>query len=140
MDPLSAIGLAGAVVQFVSFSHEIVSLGKEIYKSPIGAIQESIEIGVILKDLSALHQSLHYSWERSHKENALFGLVEKCEPIHKELENVLQRLEVQGSHRKWKSLRAAVKLAWKEGDINDLEKRLRRLQCQIDSHLVSDIK
>jgi hypothetical protein len=145
MDPLSAVGLAGTVVQFVSFAHEIVSLGKEIYKSPTGSKQESMEIGTMLKDLSELHQSLCYSWrqdasQRSREENTLFSLVKQCEPINNELQRVLRSLEIQGTHRKWKSLRTAVKLVWKEGEINDLEKRLRRLQRQIDSHLVSDIK
>jgi hypothetical protein len=132
MDPLSAVGLAGTVVQFVSFAHEIVSLGKEIYNSPTGAREEAVEIGAMLKDLTELHQSLRYSWrqnasQRSQQENTLFGLVEQCEPIHNELQRVLRSLEVQGSHRKWKSLRAAVKVAWKEGDIKDLEKRLHRI-------------
>jgi hypothetical protein len=62
MDPLSAVGLAASIVQFVSFAHEIVSLGKEVYKSPTGVRQESAEIEAMLKDLSQLHQSLRWEW------------------------------------------------------------------------------
>jgi hypothetical protein len=145
LDPLSAIGLAGSIVQFISFAHEMVSLGKEIYKSPTGARQESAEIGAMLKDLSRLHQSLRCDWDsneghQSKEEKTLLNLVEQCEPIHIELQRVLQSLVAKGSHRKWESFSLSVKLVWKEGQIHDLEKRLRRLQRQIDSHLVFDIR
>jgi hypothetical protein len=145
MDPLSAVGLACSIVQFVSFAHEIVSLGKEVYKSPTGVRQESAEIEAMLKDLSQLHQSLRWEWgldpgRRSQEEQTLFILVEQCEPIYKELQKVLQNLAVKGSHRKWESFCLSVKLIWKEGKINDLERRLHRLQRQVDSRLVSDIR
>jgi hypothetical protein len=115
LDPLSAIGLAGSIVQFISFAHEMVSLGKEIYKPPTGARQESAEIGAMLKDLSRLHQSLRCEWDlndghQSKEEKTLLNLVEQCEPIHVELQKVLQSLAVKGSHRKWESLCLTVKL------------------------------
>lgn len=142
MDPLTAVGLASSVVQFASFAHEIVSIGKEIYKSATGSRQESVEVGIMLEDLAKLHQSLRYEWKshRTPEEATLFSLVEQCEPIYKELQKVLKSVVVQGSRLKWRSLCAAVKLVWKEGEINDLEKRLQRMQRQIDSRLVWDIR
>jgi len=139
MDPLTAIGLAGSVVQFVSFAHEIISLGKEVYKSPNGTIQESREIGAMLDDLLDVHGRLVRSQLHLERGDALSRLIDQCAPIYKELESVLESLKSQGGG-KWKSLHTAVKLAWKKGEIKDLEKRLRRLQRQIDSHLVSYIR
>jgi hypothetical protein len=141
MDPLSAVGLAGAIVQFVSFSREVVSLGKEIYKSPSGTRQESIEIGTMLQDLSELHTSFrHHQHGTLENSSTLSSLVDQCEPIYAELQKILGSLEAHGSNPKWSSLRAAVKVVWKEKEMNDMEKRLRRLQRQIDSHLISDIR
>jgi flagellar motility protein MotE (MotC chaperone) len=144
MDPLTAIGLAGSIVQFVSFSHELVSLGKEIYKSSEGT-REHVELDTMIKDLSYIHKSLLQSWaadptRRSEQENNIASLVTQCEPIYKELRRVLASLQVQGDHRKWKSFCKALKSVWKEDQINSLEKRLQRLQQQIDSHLIANIR
>jgi hypothetical protein len=146
MDPMTAIGLAGSIVQFVSFSHEFVSLGKEIYKSSAGAREQSIELDTMIQDLSAIHESLLQSWStdparRSKQENNIANLVTQCEPIYKELQGVLAGLQVQGDdRRKWKSFCKALKSVWKEDQISRLEKRLHRLQQQIDSHLITDIR
>jgi hypothetical protein len=146
MDPMTAIGLAGSIVQFVSFSHEFVSLGKEIYKSSAGVREQSIELDTMIQDLSAIHESLLQSWStdptrRSKQENNIASLVTQCEPIYKELQGVLAGLQVQGDdRRKWKSFCKALKSVWKEDQINNLEKRLHRLQQQIDSHLITDIR
>lgn len=141
MDPLTAVGLAASVVQFVSFAREIISLGKEVYKSPNGTIQESREVGAMLEDLSKVRRHFWARWLGSPGDNTLSSLISQCRPIHEELERVLKTLMVEGGRRgKWKSLHTAVKLNWKKGEINDLEKRLRRLQRQIDSHLVSYIR
>jgi len=145
MDPLTAVGLAGTVVQFVSFSHEIVCLGKEIYKSSSGGRKESVELESIIHDLSEIHSSLGCPFikeprEPTKQEKTLFSLVEQCKSIYKELQAVLEKLQIQGDHRKWKSFCAALKIVWKEDQIKDLEKRLLRLQRQIDSHLISDIR
>jgi hypothetical protein len=154
MDALSALGLAGNIVQFVSFSHEIVSLGKEIYKSASGTRAESLELESIIQDLSAIHGSLRDSWagragrhstlpktdSHSRQEATLVALIDQCDPIYTELKSVLEKLHVQGEHRKWKSFSAAVKFLWKEDEIKDLEKRICKLQCQIDSNLISGIR
>jgi hypothetical protein len=146
MDPMTAIGLADSIVQFVSFSHEFVSLGKEIYKSSAGAREQSIELDTMIQDLSAIHKSLLQSWStdpanRSNQENNIASLVTQCEPVYKELQGVLAGLQVQGDdRRKWKSFCKALKSVWKEDQISSLEKRLQRLQQQIDSHLINDIR
>lgn len=145
MDPLTAAGLAGTVVQFISFAHEIISIGKEIYKSSNGARNESVELALVIRDLSKIHDSLRCFWsgdakERSKQEQTLFSLIEQCDTVYKELLRILEKPQVQGDHRKWNSFCAALKFVWKEDQINDLEKRLLRLQRQIDSHLISDIR
>lgn len=43
MDPLTAIGLASAIVQFVDFSYTLVSEAREMYSSAKGARAEHDE-------------------------------------------------------------------------------------------------
>jgi hypothetical protein len=117
MDPLPAVGLAGSVVHFVSFAHEIVSMGKEVYNSPTGARQESVELGTMLEDLAKLHESLRYqcnsnstlfaamfSTRRSREKSTLSNLVDNYEPIYKELQKVLQSLAIQRQSSKMEEL------------------------------------
>jgi len=109
-----------------------MSLGKELYKSSDGVRKESIEIRSMIKDLSTIHDSLRRTWppdapERSEKEKNLFNLIEQCEPVYKELERVLSKLHVKGEHKKWKSLCIAVKSAWREDEIRDLERQLQKI-------------
>lgn len=55
MDPLSALGIAAAVVQFVAFSADLLSTSKEIFNSPRGMTKKNSkteEIYASLKDLS----------------------------------------------------------------------------------------
>lgn len=55
MEPLSALSVATAVVQFVDFSANLLSTSKEIFKSPRGMTKKNAnteEIYASLKDLS----------------------------------------------------------------------------------------
>jgi len=148
LDPLTAVSLAGTVVQFVSFSHEIVSMGKQIYKSSSGTSTESIELKSMIGDLVTIHEDLQRAFAadgsrvNSKQEETLISLVNLCEPIYEELRGILESGQAtkQGVHRKWRSFAVAVKMHWKEDQIHDMEKRLGRLQNQIDSHLISEIR
>jgi hypothetical protein len=64
MDPLSALSLAGTVVQFLSFSREIVHIGKETYRSASGSTQDVMEISMVIDNLSELHDSVKELWDR----------------------------------------------------------------------------
>ena len=44
MEPLSALAVACAVIQFVDFGSKLIGTGLEVYKSPNGAPEEAIEI------------------------------------------------------------------------------------------------
>jgi len=44
MDPLTALSVAAAVVQFVDYGTRIVAKGTNLYKSADGALTENIEL------------------------------------------------------------------------------------------------
>lgn len=54
LDPLSALSVAASVVQFVDFARKIVSKGKQLYKSPGGALRENEQTETATKRLQDL--------------------------------------------------------------------------------------
>jgi len=54
MDPLTALSLAGNVVQFVDFGCQLLSHSRELYRSPRGSLAADDEIHLVTVDLRAL--------------------------------------------------------------------------------------
>ena len=51
MDPLTALGLAANVIQFVDFASKLFSPEKEIHE--VGTSKQNLDLGVIVDDLNA---------------------------------------------------------------------------------------
>jgi hypothetical protein len=97
MDPLSAVGLAGTVVQFVDFGCRIVSEGRELYKS--GSVKLNAQAEAVTKDLLDFSAKLQTpprlnNWNRPPTENelALRKLSDGCNEVAQELLARLSRL------------------------------------------------
>jgi hypothetical protein len=58
MDPLTALSLAGTVVQFVDFRSKLLLAGRELYKSTTGSLTVNDEIELVTSDLLAITQKL----------------------------------------------------------------------------------
>jgi hypothetical protein len=54
MDPLSALSLAGTVVQFVEFGGKLLKEGRELYRSTTGSLTVNDELELVVVDLQAL--------------------------------------------------------------------------------------
>ncbi|KAI2602353.1 hypothetical protein GGR54DRAFT_525612 [Hypoxylon sp. NC1633] len=140
MDPLSALALAGNVLQFIEFTTGLLSKTIEVYKSATGASSASLALEEICRQLSAFGDSLHAGEGNSYgsaSETALRGVADLCSADCARLLTVLTNLRVKdGNHRAWKSFRAALKLAWKgEQEIETLISRLRDRQSMMTLHI-----
>ena len=51
MDPLTALSIAGSVVQFVDFAITVVSKGNRIYRSGGGLSEKHHDLEIVCKDL-----------------------------------------------------------------------------------------
>ena len=89
MDPLSALSVAAAVLQFVDFGTRLLSTSYEIYKSPFGETAKEVELSTVTNDLAGLvahvkdavevsKAEYHY---RSVAETQLVGISQECEEI-----------------------------------------------------------
>ncbi len=56
LDPLTAVSLAGTVVQFVGFSVDLISKSHEAYRS--GSTTDGLELEHVVKDLMDLNERL----------------------------------------------------------------------------------
>ena len=152
MDPLSALSVAAAVIQFIDYSTRIVSKGKELYKSADGALAENIELetaSVRLQNLSrTLKDSLRANQQApkegvaSKNDGALETICEACVTVSKEFVDKLENLKVpEGhSHKKWKSFRQALKTVWTKEKIEEVAQRLAKLRADLDTNVLLSIR
>ena len=132
MDPLSAIGLAGTILQFVDFSSNLIAGTYEVYKSAEGTTAENADISAIVGDLYLLSDDLDFDLLGSTKhEKALKILAGKCRELSESLIVIVERLKVSGKSSTWKCLRVKMAALRKSQEIEYIERRLREYRSQI---------
>jgi hypothetical protein len=144
IDPFTAIGLAGNIVQFLDFSGTLISKGTEIYRSAHGSSTTNLELELVYNDLFNLSKTLAstpttMSQVGKSQSDKIALIASSCQSVAQELLNIVQdlKLDPNSKHRKWKSFRQALKSVWKQSKIDDLEGRLDRLRKQLSLHLAT---
>lgn len=155
LDPLTALSLAGNVVQFVDFASKILAKGAEIHRSLDGSLRENVEVESIARDFMKLNYRLIESLphdddgptacrssnkELSIDEQALQSLAQACSNIANELLEKLEKLKLRGDKKRWKSLYKALKSVWNKSELDDLLERLSRYREELELHLLVNIK
>ena len=130
MDPLTALGLAGNIVQFVDFSSKLLCGAYEVYSSTSGA---TADLDTVIKDLQAATRRLSppSSKPRTDDEIALSSLVSNCRKLSEDIQKVLDKLQSKNPHQKWASLRVAWSSMRKREKLVSLETRLNRYRSEI---------
>lgn len=145
MDPLTALGLAAGVVQFVSFTSHLIMKTKEIHSSASGMTDEVFTLETIYTRLLELSQNLESCSKRDstleiaegnteYVKNvlAIKDLSRGCEDDCKRLLEKFDKLKTSvDSHRRWQTFRVAVRTVWKGNEIAELEQRLHRTQMTL---------
>ena len=140
VDPLTAISLASAVVQFTDFGIKLVTGIIELYHSADGLSGESSNLEYRITHVRKYAETIILSSEHdgddepaSENEKELAKLAASCKGIASDLLSVLDDLKVKkpaGPGRKWESFRKAVAslTPHNKNKIEDLEKKLRLLK------------
>ena len=148
LDPLTALSLAGNVIQFIDFSSKLVSKGREIYRSTDGALRDNLEIEIVTADFTKVVQRLmkHSGSETvatvataistDDTELELRQICEMCRSVATEFLAKLQAVKVTGKHRGWKSFRQALKSVWTKEEIDDIAQRLALFRQQLEFHIM----
>jgi hypothetical protein len=158
LDPLSALGLASSVVQFVDFGCKLVTECKEIYHSVDGLSGEYINIELITTSLGRLSHDLRSAPRTTRffrgqqqlsppqrneqpvaKSNLELwqDLASSCQETAEELLVILQKLKLRdSSHRRWKSFQLALKTILKKEEIKKLQERLDGFRSTMTTQLI----
>ncbi|KAI1347984.1 hypothetical protein F5Y01DRAFT_328962 [Xylaria sp. FL0043] len=132
LDPLTALGLAGNIIQFVNFTAKLASGTSAVYKSAAGTSIDNAIIESIAKDAQRLSSVLQ-DIEDCPKE--LEDLVIDSGSLAEDLLDLLAKLKVQGRKTKWKSFVAALKGIWDNHKVVSFLWKISSLQAQIGYHI-----
>jgi hypothetical protein len=137
MDPLTALSVAGTIVQFADFGCKVLSEGRELYASTQGTLVANDELELATADLRALVVKIELS---SHSELTISSLEKDEEQTHQQFQKIcneaikladeiikrLDKLKVKGSGaRVWKRVRKAIESAWSKNEITSMTQRLK---------------
>ena len=164
MDPVTAIGLAAAVVQFVDFGSEIVSEAKQIHQA--GSSSAISDLERVTRDLVNANKKLKDSLSRTPapaqvvdsnvqvgciriltpwsgrliQTQALEALASQCIVIGDKLLRRLGPLRTDGPVGKFKSLRQAVRVVLGKSGTDALSKRLDTFKAELQFRVLVDLR
>ncbi|KAH6714421.1 hypothetical protein BKA61DRAFT_359607 [Leptodontidium sp. MPI-SDFR-AT-0119] len=132
MDPITAVGFAASILQFIDFSWGVITGTYEIYKSTTGSTHENAHISTVVDDLERATDGLISDVEgKTKNEKELCKLADKCHDLSQDLLKILKQLQVSEKNSKWQSLKVKVASMRKEKEIAFIEGRLDRYRSQI---------
>lgn len=147
MDPITALGIAGSVVQLVDFGIKVVSKSKKIYRSGDGTLERNHDLESVASDLLVIQTKLRQSLRPlesqgplSEDDHALVKLSESSSDVASELLERLNKAKVEGRFQRWKSVRQAVKSITSKKDVDELADRLMTLRGQLDLRIVIGLR
>jgi hypothetical protein len=147
MDPLSALSIAGTVVQFVDFGLNVVSKGRRIYRSGDGTLSEYHDLEILTNDLLTLQAKLRCSLpshapdkKSSPDDVALETLCTTSDDLAGTLLEKLNMAKAQGRCRAWKSFRQALKSVWSKRAIDEMLERLIVIRDQLQFRVLVSLK
>jgi 6-phosphogluconate dehydrogenase len=146
MDPISALGIAAAAVQFIDFGSKLVSRSKEIYQSSSGFSAEHVDLTETTNKMISLSQNLESTLQNSASqtlefhESQLLEVCRQCLQISSELITAINKIRTQGGHRKWNSFEQAFKSIWSQGQLDKLRKRLDESRQQLIVHILVSLR
>jgi len=145
MDPLTALSLAGTIVQFVQFATQIV----QATVSGASPVQEDLETRTLaLRDLIAKlrrqqlsgNASTSFVFRADSPDKTLQILCDGCAAIAEELLARLDRLKVEGKHKMWKNFKKAIESQWSQNELKSLSSRLTEYRTALNTHVLINLK
>ncbi|KAF1973684.1 hypothetical protein BU23DRAFT_598819 [Bimuria novae-zelandiae CBS 107.79] len=143
MDPLSALSVAAAVVQFLDFSGTIVASTYKIYKSSSKKNEGNDTLTSITARLINLNSELERSASfspTSKIDQEIITLCQQCKKTADILLDALRQLSAGSNVTLWDSFRMALRNVWSQGEIDALQSRLDAYRQQISMHILVGLR
>ncbi|KAF9881153.1 hypothetical protein CkaCkLH20_01303 [Colletotrichum karsti] len=139
MDPLSALGLASNIISFIDFASNLVKDAANVYQSASGLPAEVHDAVIITESLESYMARLSTATLKpglSVHDKALASLVQDCQKTCVELQQLVRKIKSKAPGSRTESFRVAWRALRRKGKLEELEKRLDKIQSQILSQLV----
>jgi glutamate/tyrosine decarboxylase-like PLP-dependent enzyme len=153
MDPLTALSLAGTVIQFVDFGSKLLAGTYELYKSNTGDLEPNAVLYLVACDLEDL--IIRFSQPPSSRtvsgvtrneqkvgheglESICKGAVKVAQELKERLESI--RVRGPGKYKVWDSFAHAVMCAWSKDELERLTKRLSSFRDAINTRVLMSIR
>ncbi|KAE8448858.1 hypothetical protein EG329_008860 [Mollisiaceae sp. DMI_Dod_QoI] len=149
LDPLTALSLAGNILQVVDFSTKIICQATRLYQSTSDTLDADSELSLVISDLSKFCDLIEYpsasakGLRSTENDIALQSLCQACRQVVTELLARLDKLKVsrsKGDSRAWASLNSALLWHWKKAEREDLVKRLSTIREQVQLRVVVGLR
>jgi len=146
MDPITALGAAAAVVQFVDYATTLFSGTYRIYKLVTGDNEQALGLLTVTKSLKSLSANLQSALPQvgskslSSFDKDIVELCKHCTAAADQLISGLSKLQVQEDHSFWEGFRRALQTVWGSKEVDSLERRLGTLRSQISLHLTASLR
>jgi hypothetical protein len=139
MEPFTAVGLAGNIVQFVDFTLKVITGAHDLYTSTSGSTNAELEARDVVEHIQKIARLATPRIPLEAKPDIdLVPLSNDCNAIANELIKLINsvQLTTSGAGRLWQSVYKAGQRQWKEKQIADLQKRLDRVGNLICNFMV----
>jgi len=147
MDPLSALSVAGTVVQFVDFSSKLISATRQLYSNSKLKVHEQAATAAndLLDYSTKIRRPLlltSVSGCLTEDEAALEAVCHGCVDLAENFLKRLSRLKVPGQDARhiWDSLGQALLSIWTKDELDSIEQRLVEFRREIDSRVLSSLR
>lgn len=144
LDPLTALGLAANIVQFIEFCDNLSVKAYEIYKATEGLTKDHEHHQNLVQSLAELSGRLKLDLSPtaspSANDQALQDLAQKCEKEANDLLSLLKSLAVPGDSSVWRSTQQAFRGLRKNDKIKSLSGRLKDYRGQISVLLLAILR
>lgn len=146
MDPLSALAVATAALQFLDFGAKVMVETVARYTSTDSTTEDRIQIEALIARLDVLVEHLgtpeiasRESMRESPFSKQLGNIIQECKAIAGSLRQILANLEYQGRYKLLGSLVMAIKATGKDSRVQRLHNKLLACQSQLSCYLTAMI-
>lgn len=140
LDPITALGVAGNVIQIIDFSLKVTSKAREIHHSADGALNGNLALEAIATDLTAISAKLEDSRRATTGCNDLDDLCRRVRETAKELLDALQGMKASGQHGRGKSARKALKTIWGQRRVEEMKARLEDYRDEMQLRVLVSLR
>lgn len=133
MDPLTAIGLASSIVQFVDYGTKLIGGAREIYYSTTGTTAENATLETVVKEIQFWSVRLRTppSSVLSREEKGICTLAAECQQISQEILDLIHRIKLKRDKSRIDAFIAALKEKQHEKEKAELQGRLEKCRNQL---------